>query len=343
MRWWIPGEEDPRELAEKNVEVWVLVDPDAPNYAVSNYGRAASCARGEWRMMTLSVVGSGYVAFNFPKGLVSGLAHRVVIQAFDGPPPTPQHTDVRHLDGIKANNNLTNLRWGTRSENMLDVVRHREAVGAAEQERQIEEAQANGTWHGGRSWDASLVEVLLHLESEGRIRLVDVAKILAVSDDVVRRLVRASSRPRELTKQTRRSPVLREQILGLLAEGCGLSEINDRLGENLSHQDLYYYRQIFRAQGGTPPRQRQLTGSAHPGTKFDEAKLTEAFTAVIDGTITSVAEFGSFLGISQGITYSILRGDKWTHVPRPDGWEDALRRLMPRYKRPTPKPKEEAL
>lgn len=32
--------------------------------------------------------------------------------------------EVRHLDGNPANNHVSNLAWGTRSENVLDAVRH---------------------------------------------------------------------------------------------------------------------------------------------------------------------------------------------------------------------------
>lgn len=49
--------------------------------------------------------------------------HRLVIEAFVGPRPSPKH-EVRHLDGDKSNNSAANLAWGTSSENKLDVIRH---------------------------------------------------------------------------------------------------------------------------------------------------------------------------------------------------------------------------
>ena len=48
--------------------------------------------------------------------------HRLVCEAFNGPSRAGQ--DARHLDGNRANNFSHNLAWGSRSENMLDVVRH---------------------------------------------------------------------------------------------------------------------------------------------------------------------------------------------------------------------------
>lgn len=48
--------------------------------------------------------------------------HRVVLIAFAGPPPPG--CEVLHNDGNPANNSAANLRWGTRSENLHDRVRH---------------------------------------------------------------------------------------------------------------------------------------------------------------------------------------------------------------------------
>ena len=49
--------------------------------------------------------------------------HRLVCLSFNGPPPSENH-EVRHLDGIKTNNNIENLAWGTKSENAMDRQRH---------------------------------------------------------------------------------------------------------------------------------------------------------------------------------------------------------------------------
>lgn len=47
--------------------------------------------------------------------------HRLVASAFLGPCPGGQ--EVRHLDGNPQNNAVTNLAYGTRTENILDVLR----------------------------------------------------------------------------------------------------------------------------------------------------------------------------------------------------------------------------
>lgn len=48
-------------------------------------------------------------------------AHRLVAAAFIGPCP-PGH-EVLHIDGTR-NNHVSNLRYGTRKENMVDKVKH---------------------------------------------------------------------------------------------------------------------------------------------------------------------------------------------------------------------------
>ena len=49
--------------------------------------------------------------------------HRLVAEAFLGPPPTPAH-EVCHRNGINDDSRVDNLYWGTRKENVADTVRH---------------------------------------------------------------------------------------------------------------------------------------------------------------------------------------------------------------------------
>jgi HNH endonuclease len=47
--------------------------------------------------------------------------HRLVLLVFGGPPPTPQH-EARHKNHDKSDNRLTNLVWGTSTENKADTI-----------------------------------------------------------------------------------------------------------------------------------------------------------------------------------------------------------------------------
>jgi hypothetical protein len=48
--------------------------------------------------------------------------HVLVLTAFRG--PCPDGMETRHLDGIRTNNRLANLEWGTKAEQMLDMRKH---------------------------------------------------------------------------------------------------------------------------------------------------------------------------------------------------------------------------
>lgn len=48
--------------------------------------------------------------------------HRLVCEAFHGPPP--EGHEVRHLNGDRLDNRRENLAWGTRKENAADSVFH---------------------------------------------------------------------------------------------------------------------------------------------------------------------------------------------------------------------------
>lgn len=50
------------------------------------------------------------------------MVHILVLTTFKGPKPID--LECRHLDGNSANNNLNNLEWGTRAQNIADKIKH---------------------------------------------------------------------------------------------------------------------------------------------------------------------------------------------------------------------------
>lgn len=64
--------------------------------------------------------------------------HQLVCEMFHGKKPAP-HYEVRHLDGNPQNNHPENLRWGTRAENVRDMVDHGRA---GKHTRKLTEEQA---------------------------------------------------------------------------------------------------------------------------------------------------------------------------------------------------------
>ena len=102
----LPGEEWRTMLHPNSGE-------ELPGRIVSSFGR----------MRTLSgVVHAGYQAkTGYSSTTLMGqkyLVHRIVIYSFRGPPPSPQHTHVNHIDGNKANNHVVNLEYVTPAENL---------------------------------------------------------------------------------------------------------------------------------------------------------------------------------------------------------------------------------
>lgn len=49
--------------------------------------------------------------------------HRLVCEAFNGPPPQGMN-EVAHINGIPHDNRASNLRWTSRKQNEADKVRH---------------------------------------------------------------------------------------------------------------------------------------------------------------------------------------------------------------------------
>jgi hypothetical protein len=100
-----------------------------PYYRVGSDGSVWSRKRGrgivdEWRQLRQNALASGHKAISLVNehGGKKLLVHRLVLRAFVGEPP-PKH-EALHGDGNPANNRLSNLRWGTRAENMQDAIRH---------------------------------------------------------------------------------------------------------------------------------------------------------------------------------------------------------------------------
>jgi len=81
---------------------------------------------------------SGHVSVALGRGH-SVDVHILVLEAFVGPCPS-EHESL-HANDIPDDNRLVNLRWGTRSENLLDAVRNgRKAVGDRTRQSKLSEA-----------------------------------------------------------------------------------------------------------------------------------------------------------------------------------------------------------
>jgi hypothetical protein len=106
-------------MADKSKIEWLEV-VGHPEYRVSNDGRIYSHKSGKY-IKGIEQKRSGHVYF-WPRRGVKVYFHTAVLEAFDR--PRPIGLECRHLDGNPKNNNFTNLKWGTRSENQQDTIAH---------------------------------------------------------------------------------------------------------------------------------------------------------------------------------------------------------------------------
>lgn len=104
----------PVELNPSNPEIQVRPVPGLGGYSVSErgqvFGRQAQAIKSHWH--------HGYLCVQIQLGRGAQrrhAIHRLVLAAFVGPPVAPANIGM-HVDGDRANNCVTNLRWGSRAD-----------------------------------------------------------------------------------------------------------------------------------------------------------------------------------------------------------------------------------
>lgn len=109
-------------------ERWLPIPGYEGFYEVSDLGRIRSLrhmTRCGWRgghLLKPFPDSDGYLRVNLSRdGVIARLqpVHRLVLLAFTGPPPTPDH-ECCHGPGGKLDNRPANLSWGTRLDNSDD-------------------------------------------------------------------------------------------------------------------------------------------------------------------------------------------------------------------------------
>lgn len=100
--------------------------PGYPGYWVTNAGRVFSARRGGERTVLRPEVGEqghSRVTLQGPNGRTRLSVHRLVLEVWDGPPPS-EDAQGCHLNGNAQDNRISNLRWGTQADNWDDRTRH---------------------------------------------------------------------------------------------------------------------------------------------------------------------------------------------------------------------------
>ena len=102
---------------------WITI-PGYPDYDVSDEGQVRSRRCTKSRILKHYYHRQGYPTVSLMREgkRRCKLVHHLVLLAFVG--PRPDGMEIRHIDGDVTNNSLSNLAYGTRSENQSDRVLH---------------------------------------------------------------------------------------------------------------------------------------------------------------------------------------------------------------------------
>lgn len=98
-------------------------------YAITSCGKVWSYKRQKWVVGWHN--GAGYHLVRLRKNgkNYTKRVHVLVAEAYLGRPEDPMMTDVGHLDDNRLNNNVNNLKWMTRSENLdTDSFREKQSI-----------------------------------------------------------------------------------------------------------------------------------------------------------------------------------------------------------------------
>lgn len=118
---------------DSSVPVGFRVITNYPRYAINEFGevlsickknRTATLAWSKARKKIPTRNRDGYyqVMLRNTEQIRNIFIHVLVLEVFVG--PRPEGMQCRHIDGNPANNHVSNLAWGTGSENNSDQVRH---------------------------------------------------------------------------------------------------------------------------------------------------------------------------------------------------------------------------
>jgi hypothetical protein len=102
-------------------EVWRSIPGTDGRYEASSGGRIRHIVRG---VMTPKFGTRPYLQVSpyIGRRRKNFYVHTLVAMAFHG--PRPDGMECRHLNGVCTDNRPSNLAWGTRGENVADMLRH---------------------------------------------------------------------------------------------------------------------------------------------------------------------------------------------------------------------------
>ena len=157
-------------------EVWKPVPGYEQFYEISNHGRLASFARGERRIRKLNSR-TQYLSASLKsldeKSQKTIYIHKTVAKLFLG--PRPEDCVIRHLDGNRYNNQVSNLAYGTVKQNHEDLIKH----GTHRHEN-----------NGRALLSERCVKAIKFLHSSGLVDAVALSKAFEVHEATIRAIIK---------------------------------------------------------------------------------------------------------------------------------------------------------
>jgi hypothetical protein len=348
LTWW-DKKEDARALAEQGVEVWTEC-PYTSQYAVSNLGRVKSA---EGKLLSLTPMKAGYVSVMLRLGVntkTSKLVHRLVVEAFDGPPPSSEHTDVRHLNARETDNRLCNLCWGTRSENMRDVFQHKRAAIKDRTKVEVDHKWKQFSWYNSNT--DVLVAQAIKLYDQNKITIQDMADMVGCTWDVACNLLKGDldiGQPKSVrgAENGRVGDIHYRSVCSDKDLATALQLYVDNHWSGVQFADYLGIKQItahailkgsnrtnvVRPAGFQYPWPDATTMNALKGDQHAQATLTEdeilaVFRRIENGAFKDMKEVQSALNTTRGIVYSVVAGRSWSHLHRSDKLKQQVAKMQ---------------
>jgi len=163
-------------------EMWKDVAEYEWLYQISNLSRvrrmAGSAKCYENRILKQNVGSHGYLVVDLYKNnkRKTFTIHKLILEAFVG--PCPSGMECRHLDGNPANNKIENLKWGTRSENVRDAMKHKTS----------KIPHNKGSDHGMAKLNEWKVRIIKRLLEDGCLTQKEVSEIFEVNEPAISKI-----------------------------------------------------------------------------------------------------------------------------------------------------------
>jgi hypothetical protein len=161
------------ETLSEELERWKPVPGYSGHYEISCQGRIKSYKFGKITFLKPKMHPRGYpfiLLSNGKLGRKKHNIHQLVIQNFG--PPQPENTTVDHINRIRTDNRIQNLRWATQEEQIQNTV-FADCKGEKNPSSKLKEQD--------------VIEILKHLE-EGKSRIV-VAQMFNVTKSSIGNII----------------------------------------------------------------------------------------------------------------------------------------------------------